>query len=286
MDNIDKNLTIDKQTSENEQKSRWISLKTYDGMYIRRCTNVNCIPHVNIQAEVFVVFSGKVRILCNSREFIVCAGEAFFVNSLSVHAFFSVGESSAAVIMFNIDEFPPIEKRTDRSELVPNKTKLSDEMIDKIKLSMVEDDETVAYDEIDISAMIYPLFSEIFRQNKVVEASDIYTGEILIKALRIMAEKYDTDLSLDSVAHMVGIHPVHLGRCIKKRLGDGFVNILSSIRVDKAMHMLSSTSFKISDIAYLCGFGSVRNFNRAFLKICKMTPAEWRKASANVLGGE
>lgn len=279
MNNIDKNLTIKESAQPFRVESNLpveLSMKTHNGMTIRRCDDVRCFAHVNLQAEIFIVFSGKVRAVSNGRETVISAGEAFFVNSLEVHAFFAEGESSAAVVMFNISEFPAIEKRTDGYTAEPNITKLTEKKTDEIKRRMTEDEDTVFYDEVEIASLIYPLFSEIFRQNVLRKSCDAQSSETLIKAMKIILEKYDTDITLEKVAHMVGIHPIHLGRCIKKRLGEGFVDILSSIRVDKAIRMLTSGDEKISDIAYLCGFGSVRNFNRVFLKICKITPSQWR----------
>ena len=47
-------------------------------------------------------------------------------------------------------------------------------------------------------------------------------------------------------------------------------------RVREACHLLLYTDRKIADISEEVGFGSIRSFNRAFLKLIDLTPAQYR----------
>jgi transcriptional regulator GlxA family with amidase domain len=59
--------------------------------------------------------------------------------------------------------------------------------------------------------------------------------------------------------------------------GTGFVRYLSIIRISQAADLLTTTDLKITDIAYQCGFSSIRTFNRVFLEVTGYTPTEYSK---------
>ena len=49
------------------------------------------------------------------------------------------------------------------------------------------------------------------------------------------------------------------------------------LRVSAACELLLETRGRIADISEEVGFGSIRSFNRAFLKIMGRTPKEYRE---------
>jgi AraC-like DNA-binding protein len=42
--------------------------------------------------------------------------------------------------------------------------------------------------------------------------------------------------------------------------------------------MIKNSDMNISEIAYDSGFGSIRNFNRAFMEVYNITPTKYRKS--------
>ena len=62
-----------------------------------------------------------------------------------------------------------------------------------------------------------------------------------------------------------------------KRYTDiGFRTLVNSFRVEHAKELLSGTSMQTTAIAEICGFGSLRTFNRVFRQFTKITPGEYR----------
>ena len=89
-------------------------------------------------------------------------------------------------------------------------------------------------------------------------------------------EHFEENLNLKYVAKQLCVNPTYLSRVFAKNSGvrfDGFVN---SIRLKKAMLLLKTTTLSISEIAFSCGFGSLRNFNRIFKNRLLCTPKEFR----------
>ena len=60
-----------------------------------------------------------------------------------------------------------------------------------------------------------------------------------------------------------------------------FTDYVNHYRIQLAREYLSETDKNITEIADLCGFDTIRNFNRIFKKECEMTPGEYRRLNRN-----
>lgn len=87
---------------------------------------------------------------------------------------------------------------------------------------------------------------------------------------------YTEDLSLDYVAGAVHLSRCYISHLFSKKLSLGFNDYINMLRVRQACYLLQDSDAKIADISEEVGFGSIRSFNRAFLKNMGKTPAEYR----------
>ena len=61
--------------------------------------------------------------------------------------------------------------------------------------------------------------------------------------------------------------------------------LINTARLDKAAGLLASSDHTVAEIAAMAGFHSRSNFGQAFLKRYKMTPKEFKKQHAHLMGG-
>jgi AraC-like DNA-binding protein len=87
----------------------------------------------------------------------------------------------------------------------------------------------------------------------------------------------DPDLSLSSVADMLGMNPNYISTLIKEETGIPFTRMVSQRRMDAARGLLETTGMQINAIAEAVGFQNVISFNRIFKQTVGMTPGEYRK---------
>ncbi len=103
------------------------------------------------------------------------------------------------------------------------------------------------------------------------------TEEKIERVISYIHENYLSDISREGLAASVDVHPDNLGKLFRqytrKKLGD----YICELRIGDAARMLRETESTVVDIAFATGFESLRTFNRAFLKIMGMTPAEYKK---------
>ena len=71
-----------------------------------------------------------------------------------------------------------------------------------------------------------------------------------------------------SAAHFSTVFSQHEGRT--------FISYLTTLRIERAKELLSSTNMKLSDIALEVGYNEPNYFSHVFRKAEGMTPKEYR----------
>jgi AraC-like DNA-binding protein len=99
---------------------------------------------------------------------------------------------------------------------------------------------------------------------------------LIQKSVNYITENFHQQLSLESVADYVGASKCHLSAVFSHKLHIGFNQYLNNIRLNCAQDFMRNTDNSITQIAYDCGFGTVRTFNRVFEKNNQMTPSQFR----------
>ena len=102
-------------------------------------------------------------------------------------------------------------------------------------------------------------------------------GEIW-KARKFIYEHSDEELPLTRVAKSINISPNYLSEKFKEVTGVNFVQYVTRTRINKARVLLRDSNQRVSEIAFAVGFQSLSQFNRAFKKVNRQTPTEFRAA--------
>lgn len=89
-------------------------------------------------------------------------------------------------------------------------------------------------------------------------------------------ENYFKKISLRQAALIAEMSPMAFSRFFKANCGAGFVEYINRVRTNKACYLLRETDYQISDIAVECGYMSISNFNKQFLKSEGMSPRDYR----------
>lgn len=81
--------------------------------------------------------------------------------------------------------------------------------------------------------------------------------------------------NLTIISRMVNLTPRTLHRCLVDE-GTSFSAILSGVKNKLALFHLEFAHFSVQEIAFILGYSDVANFRRAFKKVNKITPIEFR----------
>jgi len=96
----------------------------------------------------------------------------------------------------------------------------------------------------------------------------------------IIQDQIDTELSLSlkEVSENLQVHPAYLSREFSKYFEDlNFDDYLRKLRIEKALKLLETTKYSLSEIAFLCGFSDQSHFTRIFKKHLGIPPMAYKK---------
>ncbi|SFL16447.1 Helix-turn-helix domain-containing protein [Paenibacillus sp. 1_12] len=96
------------------------------------------------------------------------------------------------------------------------------------------------------------------------------------EVVRMIHDRYDTDISLEACSNMLNYHPSYISKVLRQELGISFSDYLMQYRLNKAKTMLEDTEMKISEIAEKLRYNNSQNFIRSFRKLAGMTPGTYR----------
>ncbi|SHJ18724.1 xylan 1,4-beta-xylosidase [Clostridium amylolyticum] len=113
----------------------------------------------------------------------------------------------------------------------------------------------------------------------LLEDRDEITDGDLIRIKNIIDytnENIGRNITLKEIAENMHLSYHFLSHFIKEKIGMSFQEYLNSIRLNKAVKLLSKDDQSITSIAYASGFPSVNSFNRLFKKYYNYSPSEYR----------
>jgi len=105
----------------------------------------------------------------------------------------------------------------------------------------------------------------------------------IAKVCSYIDENFKEEIKLTHVAELIGMSDSAFSHFFKKRTNRSFVSYLNDVRIGHATKMLFETTHSVSEIAFLCGFYNISNFNRIFKKSKGQTPSEYRASIQKVL---
>lgn len=124
----------------------------------------------------------------------------------------------------------------------------------------------------------------IRKKNTVKRLSDEETSTLAKDWDHVMqaeAPYLNPDLTLGDMAEKLQVSRHILSHFLNSSKA-GFSKTINAYRVGAACTMLvdsKCSTYKIATIAYSCGFNSLSVFNKAFVEVTGLTPAEYRKRS-------
>ena len=128
------------------------------------------------------------------------------------------------------------------------------------------------------------LLLEVF--NKYLKQQGSKKAPVWAKEIKEMIQdQIDTNmsLSLQQVSEELKINPAYLSREFSKYFENlSFGDYIRKMRIEKAIHLMETTDYSLTEIAYLTGFSDQSHFNRIFKKQMGMRASEYKKTARKV----
>jgi len=99
---------------------------------------------------------------------------------------------------------------------------------------------------------------------------------LMLRARWYIQSHLAEDLSLGQVAAYIERSPGYLSRQFERVVGMNFLTYVQQARVEHVQHLITHSTFSITEIALMAGFNSLSQFNRTFRRHTGSTPRTFR----------
>lgn len=238
--------------------------------------------HANTEMEIVYVRQGSINVIYDEYEYTLTEGQAMVILPCRPHSYTAFKDTDSRVFMFSYGLVN--ETLGNISYLAAKRDifKLSEALagyIDSIVLPLEGSIEVT--NTYLINSVYYSLLNAYLTDNSLMACKKNYIVQQVIEIVTAETER----TSIDDIAKRLGISRKTLTAKFAEYTGSAIRDFIKNMRLEKAGDMLSYTDNNISEIAFQCGYGSIRSFNRDFYEVFKSTPSQFRqKASGSDQG--
>lgn len=256
--------------------------------------SIEYCPHWHKGIEVVYVLEGSTKVGLNNEIYTLNDKDILVISGGDVHYFLTQNKSGKMVIFqFELSIIDIYESTlSDRRLLCPlirNETidleyiNIHKKLEKQILALLKEYDNKLEGYRMALKARVYDLMLILLRYTPTMQYSSMERTKQLIRLERLekvflyVEENYDRTITIDDVSKIANYSTYHFTRFFKNTSGMTFGQYLSNFRIKKAEKYLMNKEYNITEIAYICGFNSIKTFNRLFKKTKGLSPTEYRK---------
>ena len=98
---------------------------------------------------------------------------------------------------------------------------------------------------------------------------------ILIEIAHFLNQNLEKNYTIEEVAKEFGLSTRTLSRKFKENVGISYVRFLRSLRITKALELISENQYNMYEVAMMVGYNSLSSFSNIFYKIAGIRPTEY-----------
>lgn len=245
---------------------------TDDQLRFYRLEDCSFHPHLHKNLEVIFCCSGCVQVTISGRTYRLTAGQGAVVPPNAVHSFLTERACVFYIVQAGLQQVRDVAQLF-RDRVPSDCTFRTGEDMQRRLQSTFAGKE---WNSFDVKGLLYQAVGAFAHDNTFTEGRSADT-ELLTCAIRYVQDNFREHLTLEDVARHLGYSYSYVSKRFKQGLHMSFSDFLTEYRVSYARALLGEGETSISQAALQAGFGSIRNFNRVFLRVTGETPRAWQK---------
>lgn len=241
-------------------------------IWVGTYANLHNLSHWHLDNEIIYIKKGGAHISINGEIRFVGQGQAVFCQSGSLH--YISGEKDSLIDIFLFDNIL-VENITSLYVLADPILKCEYDLNSYFDFIQGELLNRKQFYESKTNAAIIYLTADIFCREQT-EHSSKNEGKTLsgYKELLNHIDKNYEFITFKDAADYMGLSETYFSKLFKNLCGMTFSQYMNFVRIEKAIELLSSTNiYSITEIASMCGYSTIRHFNRSFLEITGYSPS-------------
>lgn len=252
-----------------EQKNRYVFCKT---------AKLDFLPHLHDAIEIVYLKSGSSVFLYGNEKMSLEAGDIFICFPNQIHGYENSKDIQLYLMVLQVQPYLSAYRKllTEKLPICPylKKGQWQSEGLEQL-LELALADKNTASEEVMrgyFQAIVGKLLSWLPLQDAHMVAEDALRSVLLY-----ISSHYTEPLSRQKIAKAVGYNESYISHMFAESLHTTLPDYIHSLRMADANRLLTQTDLSVSRIALDLGFGSLRNFNRVFLKWHGITPSQYRR---------
>ncbi|MES3018781.1 MAG: chromate resistance protein ChrB domain-containing protein [Bacteroidota bacterium] len=132
--------------------------------------------------------------------------------------------------------------------------------------------------ESPMEKMLMEVFNKFLKEKNTGKKTPEWAKQLK----EIIQDQIDTNLalSLKDISKDLDVHPSYLSREFSKYFEDlSYGEYIRKLRIEKAIQLIHSGNYKLTEVAYLTGFSDQSHFTRIFKLHTGKNPSDFRKNS-------
>ena len=229
--------------------------------------------HLHKSYEFIYVTEGLLQVAIGDHTFDVMAGEYAFILPNQPHGYDTPNFSRSKIGIFSPDYIPELARLT--AEVTPFHP-----IIKRARPSLYDELLCAEASPLRVRSVLYEL-AALYAEGESAPYLAVTDGELVCRIVKYIEAHYAEPMSLEDLARALGYSYRYMSGVVNRFFKLPLPKVVNRYRVNYACKMLSGTNTEITEVALLCGFGSMRNFNRCFKMITGLSPREYRKEKSS-----
>ena len=255
-----------------EQKNRYV---------FRFTRSLDFPPHLHDAVELVYLKAGSSLFIHGTEKTRLEAGDFFISFPNQIHGYEQSENTQLYLLILPVKPCLSAYRKV-LAEKIPvrpylKKGEWSPEEIDILLQLALKDKETASEDV--MQGYFQVLMGKLLQQLQLQDAAAA-SDDALRSVLLYINAHYTEPLTRKQIAEKVGYNESYISHLFSQTLKTTLPDYIHSLRMSDATRLLTQTDLSVSRIALDLGFGSLRNFNRVFLKETGMTPTQYRQNKA------
>ena len=240
--------------------------------------------HLHYHLEMVYMIEGCTTCAVDTGEYTIQSGDVLLVFPNQVHRYDPAEKEKYLLFIINPDLLPELSRSF--SGAAPTSPIVrgvgSDPYMHQLLMTLSHTEDMPAdYRDAITKGYLLAFFGELLSRMTFRESSQ--TDSLTLRSIvSFCAQNYSRELTLATLEEELHLSKYYISHLFGSKIGTGFNDYINALRVSEACRYLRRTNKSITEISALVGFGTLRTFNRAFIKQVGMSPSEYRKTA---LGG-
>ena len=244
-----------------------------ESVWFCRYTGLKNLLHWHFETEIILIESGNATVVLDSRCYNGSEGDVFFCPGGCLHYISSEKDCRIRIIICDTSVCADaLAERIAEADVVRDDGRYR-AIIEEIGTILVEKPQLYRYPARNrAEALILDILGRIPASGDFAKGSQLTVYRELISKIHAGFRT----ITFSEAASEIGYSQAQFARIFRKISGMTFCDYLNRIRINNATTMLRNRQKKFSctEVAAECGFGTVRNFNRVFLKYTGYSPRQ------------